>query len=509
MKKVDVLTAAEAAELVQDGDALLICGCENLLSPNTLLRALGDRYQATGAPRDLTEIHPIIVGMGEGLGLENLAHPGFVKRAIGSGYSYLKTSRYTKLLKEDAFEAHVLPMGTIFQIIRDTAAGKDFTLTKVGLQTFVDPGLEGGRLNARAEVSLATPVDIGGETWLKYERFPAQVAFLRGTTADEFGNISLEGEPVSLGVRSIAMAVKNSGGKVIVQVQRMTGGNCLAPRSVEIPGIFVDAVVIDPEQPRSGGVVLNPALTGEIRLPSTAIQPLPIGLDRIVASRAAAEIVNNDIVNIGVGMPIGVPSIIAEQGLTHQVTFFPEHGSIGGVPAERAAFGANINPAAIIDSTDVFDFFCGGGLGISFLGFGQIDRFGNVNVSKFSGIVPGCGGFIDITHKTRRLVFCGSFTAGGIDVNYKDGNLQIRSEGRNFKFVPDVEQVTFNGKQGILKGQRVLYVTERAVFSLQEGGLMLEEHAPGIDVRKQILDLIPFGVAVSSSLKIMSARYFL
>ena len=274
MKKIDILAPHEAAGLVSDGDTLLICGCENVLLPNALLRALGDRYEATGSPRDITEIHPIIVGMGEGMGLENLAHQGLVKRAIGSGYSYLKTSRYTQLLKDNAFEAHVLPMGTLFQIIRDTAAGKSFTLTTVGLETFVDPDRDGGRLNERAEISLASRVQVGGDTYLKYDAIPAQIAFLRGTTADEYGNVSLEGEPVSLGVRMLAMAVKNSGGKVIVQVQRMTRGNFLAPRMVEIPGIFVDAVVVDPDQPPSGGA-LNPALTGEIRMPQTSMQPLP------------------------------------------------------------------------------------------------------------------------------------------------------------------------------------------------------------------------------------------
>ena len=426
MKKIDVMTAQEAATLVSNGDTLLICGCENVLLPNTLLRALGDRYKATGSPRDITEIHPIIVGMGEGMGLENLAHHGLVKRAIGSGYSYLKTSRYTELLKDNAFEAHVLPMGTLFQIIRDTAAGKKFTLTTVGLETFVDPDRDGGKLNASAETSLASRVQIGDETYLKYDAIPAQIAFLRGTTADEFGNISLEGEPVSLGVRTLAMAVKNSGGKVIVQVERMTRGNFLAPRMVEIPGILVDAVVVDAEQPPSGGA-LNPALTGEIRLPRTSMQPLPQGIDRIVASRAAAEVKSQDIVNIGVGMPIGVPRIVAERGMADEVTFFPEHGSVGGIPADRSVFGANINPAAIIDSTNVFDFFCGGGLNISFLGIGQIDKFGNVNVSKFNGIVPGCGGFIDITHKTRRIVFCGSFSAGGLDVEFVGGQLKIKN----------------------------------------------------------------------------------
>ena len=507
MKKIDVLSAQEAAELVSDGDTLLICGCENVLLPNTLLRALGERYVATGSPRNITEIHPIIVGMGEGMGLENLAHRGLVKRAIGSGYSFLKTSRYTELLKDNAFEAHVLPMGTLFQIIRDTAAGKKFTLTTVGLETFVDPVRDGGRLNHHAEASLASRIEIGGETYLKYDAIPAQIAFLRGTTADEYGNISLEGEPVSLGVRTLAMAVKNSGGKVIVQVQRMTRGNFLPPRMVEIPGIFVDAVVVDAEQPPSGGA-LNPALTGEIRLPQTSMQPLPQGIDRIVASRAAAEVKSQDIVNIGVGMPIGVPRIVAERGIAGDVTFFPEHGSVGGIPADRSVFGANINPDAIMDSTNVFDFFCGGGLGISFLGIGQIDRLGNVNVSKFNGIVPGCGGFIDITHKTKRIVFCGSFSAGGLEVEFAEGQLKIKTEGRNSKFVKDVEQITFNGHQGVLKGQNVIYVTERAVFSLHAHGLVLEEHAPGIDIRKHILDLIPFEVVLSDTLRPMDERHF-
>lgn len=508
MRKVEVLTPEAAAELVPDGAAVVICGCENVLAPDALLRGLGRRYEQTQHPRGITEIHPIVVGMGEGMGLENLAHPGMVSRAIGSGYSYLKTSRYTALLKDGAFEAHVLPMGTLFQILRDTAGGKDFTLTRVGLDTFVDPDLEGGRINGMGE-PLATRMEIGGETYLRYERLPAQIALLRGTTADESGNIALEDEPVSLGIRTLAMAVKNSGGKVIVQVRRMTRGGTLPPRMVEIPGILVDAIVVEPDQNLAGGNALNPALTGQTRLPASAVQPLAAGLDRIIASRAADEVRDEDIVNIGVGMPVNVPRIIDEQGRTDRVTFFPEHGSIGGVPAERAIFGANINPVAIIDSTNVFDFFCGGGLGISFLGFGQIDAVGNVNVSKFNGIVPGCGGFIDITHRTRRLVFCGSFTAGGLDVAFEGGALAIRNEGRIRKFVDAVEQVTFNGRAGARKGLSVLYVTERAVFSLRDEGLVLEEHAPGIDVRTQVLDLIPFDVAVSPALKPMEDRHFL
>lgn len=508
MKKVSVLTAGEAAGLVNDGDTIVICGCENVLSPETLLKALGDRYRTSGAPRDLTEIHPIIVGMGVDRGLEHLAQPGMVKRAIGSGFSFLKTSRYTEMLKANAFEAHVVPMGTIFQMIGDIACGRSKSFTQVGLNTFVDPHMEGGRINGAAETALARHVDIGGEAYLEYALPRLDIALLRGTTADEHGNISLENEPVSLGVRNLAMAVKNAGGKVIVQVARMTQNGSIHPRMVEIPGICVDAVVVDPQQSVSGGEQLNPALTGEIRMPIHHIARVEAGVARIVVNRAADEVQEHEVVNLGVGIPVDIPKILVERGQAERATFYPEHGSLGGVPGERAIFGTNINPEAIVDSPRVFEFFLGGGLDASFLGFGQIDAAGNVNVSKFNGIVPGCGGFIDITHRTRKLVFCGSFSAGGADIAAVDGGLAIRREGKFSKFVPQVEQVTFNGQEALRKGQSVLYVTERAVFSLQADGLHIEEIAPGVDLQTQVLDLIPFKIVVPRPPRLMSSRHF-
>jgi propionate CoA-transferase len=508
VKKVDILSAEQAAALVTDGDTIAICGCENVLLPDTVLRALGERFARTGSPRNLTEIHPIIVGMGPEKGLEHLAHPGMVRRAIGSGFSFLKTSRYTQLLKDNAFEAHVVPMGTLFKMLRDTASGTPVTYTQVGLDTFVDPAVEGGRMNQKATASLAERVEIGGQTYLRYRTEPVNVTFIRGTTADENGNISLEDEPVSLGVKTLAMAAKASGGKVVVQVRRMTKAGTLHPRLVEIPGIMVDAVVVDPDQSISGGALLNPAITGQTRLPSQHIAALPAGVSRIVAQRAAAEIREHEVVNLGVGMPVDIPKILVEGGRPDWATFFPEHGSIGGVPGERAIFGTNINPEAIIDSTQVFEWFLGGGLDISFLGFGQIDAHGNVNVSKFNGIVPGCGGFVDITHRTKRVIFCGSFSAGGAELDCEQGRLVIRQEGKYSKFVPKVEQVTFNAKSALAKGQQVLYVTERAVFSLQEDGLCLEEVAPGVDAKTQVLDLIPFRMRQREQLATMDARHF-
>lgn len=508
MRPVKIITADEAADLVPDGGTLAICGCENVLAPNELLRALGDRYQRTNSPKGITEIHPIIVGMGEGKGLENLAYPGLVGRAIGSGYSFLKTSRYTELLKQDAFEAHVVPMGTIFQMLRDGAAGRKRTLTRIGLGTFVDPEVEGGCINSAATKSLARRIDIEGETHLAYDVVPVDVAFLRGTTADENGNISLEDEPVSLGIRALAQATKASGGKVVVQVRRMTRAGSIHPRMVEIPGIFVDAVVVVSDQAFSGGV-LNPALTGEIRLPSDDVSKVAPGIQRIVASRASSEVTGSETVNLGVGMPVDVPRILHERRAAPHATFFPEHGSVGGIPGSRDIFGTNINPDAIIDSTSVFDCFQGGGLDITFLGCGQVDAMGNVNVSKFNGIVPGCGGFIDIVSRTPRIVFCGAFTAGGLDAVAEDGRLVIRTEGKFSKFVPAVEQVTFSAEVAVQRGQKVMYVTERAVFRLQEsGGLELLEVAPGVDLERDVLALLPFPVAVSRDLTTMQDIHF-
>jgi propionate CoA-transferase len=413
------------------------------------------------------------------------------------------------MLRNNKFEAHILPMGTLFQMIRDIASGKTHTITNIGLCTFVDPLVEGGMMNEVTTKSLTERIEIKGQPFLLYELFPIDVAIIRGTTADEFGNISMEDEPVSLGIKAMAMAAKNSGGKVIVQVRRMTRGGAIHPRNVEVPGIMVDAIVVDPYQGVSGGEILNPALSGQIRMPEGEIKPVPPSLKKIIVNRAIEEIKGeNLVVNLGVGIPVDIPPVLIEKGNDKRVVFFPEHGSIGGIPANRSVFGTNINPEAIIDSTHVFDFFRGGGLDMTFLGFGQIDAAGNVNVSKFNGIIPGCGGFIDITYKTPKIVFCGTFSAGDPDIRFENGQLTIVREGKYSKFVNEVEQITLNGKEAWRKGQEVYYITERAVFSLQEDGLMLEEVAPGIDVQSQVLNLIPFQVKVKQPLGLMKAEYF-
>ena len=419
----------------------------------------------------------------------------------------MKTSQMSALIRENRIPAYIMPMGTVFQMLDNVASGETYTYSKVGIGTFVDSAVEGGCMNDCAENTLCWHETVCGEDMLCYKNEKIDAAILRGTTADEFGNISLEKEPMTLGVKAAAMAAKASGGKVIVQVERIVKRGTIDPQKVMIPGIMVDMVVLDENQPASGGG-MNPALTGEIRIPVSALEPLPLDITKVISRRAAREIAKkNAVVNLGVGIPVNIPMIQVEQQSDQETIFFPEHGAIGGVPAGRAIFGTNINPEAIIDSTEVFRFYRGGGLTQSFLGFGEIDQYGNVNVSKFNGIIPGCGGFIDIAHRTPKLVFCGSFTAGGAEIVVENGRLVIRKEGKYRKLVEKVEQITLNGQEALRKNQDVTYITERAVFKLTAQGLELTEIAPGVDMQKDVIDLIPFPIVVHSPVE-MDADLF-
>jgi len=504
-----IMDSDEAVRIIKDGATVVVCGCENLLLPEKILEALEKRFLETGHPNNLTGVHPIVYGMGGNSGLEHFAHKYMIKRMIGSGYSYLKTSKLSQMIINNELEAYVLPMGTVFGMLRDIAANRDFHITSVGINTFVDPRLEGGKFNEKTKEDIVSIITIEENIFLCYPTFPVDVAIIRGTTADTNGNISLEDEPVKEGIYTLAIAAKNSGGKVMAQVRRITQPGTIHPKNVVVPGIFVDTIVIDPEQSFSGGKKLNPSLTGEIRSPLETIEPLPLNDRKIILRRAFREIGDLKIINLGVGIPGDIPRILLEErGSMEDVRFFIEHGSIGGVPAERGFFGTSVNPEATIDSTQVFDSYLGGGLDLSFLGFAQIDQLGNVNVSKFNNIIPGCGGFIDITHKTHKVVFCGTLTAGGLKTEVKNGKLKIIQEGRFKKMIRRVEQVTFSGKNAALRNQEVIYITERAVFKLESELLTLTEIAPGIRLEEDVLSNIEFPVRVSKNMKIMDGKLF-
>lgn len=493
-----VVSFEEAVACVQDFDTVLVAGIENIMLPDRTLQALEERFLQTGHPHSLQEMHTTIHGMKDGAGLERFAHEGMVRRVIGSGYSILRTSRMTAMVRENKVEAYAMPMGTIFEMLHSISAGEKYTLSRTGIGTFVDCDVDGGRMNEVTVEQLCEKITLKGEPYLLYPNQKINVAIIRGTTADENGNLTVEQEPVNAGVLSAAMAAKACGGKVIVQAKRLARSGSLHPRQVLVPGIMVDYVVIDEDQAASGGSHVNPSLTGEIKVPDSSFTALPLDIKKVISRRAAMEIREEDqVINLGVGIPANIPLIQMEEEGRIKNTFFPEHGAIGGVPAERKIFGVNINPEAIIDSAFVFPYYRGGGLDLTFLGFGQMDSHGNVNVSKFNGMIPGCGGFIDIVHKTKRVVFCGTFSAIGADIRVENGKLRIVTEGKERKVVNQVEQITLNGDIALQRGQALTYITERCVFRYTPKGLAIVEIAPGIDLERDILRFLDFPVDTS------------
>ena len=487
-----VIPVEDAVSVLQDGEVLATSGYGGHGMPEQLLVALEARFLATGRPRDLTLIHATGQGDGRDKGLNLLAHDGLLRRVIG-GYFGL-TPKIGRLVQDEKIQAYNLPEGVITNLYRDIAAGKPGTVSRVGLGTFVDPRLEGGKLNRATVEDLVEVITINGAEYLFYKALPINVAFIRGTTADPDGNITMEKEALQLETLALAMAARNSRGYVICQVERVAAEGSLDARHVRLPGVLVDAVVV--AEPRhhtqTYGTAYNPALSGEVRIPMKTVPPLPLDDKKVMARRAAMELLPNSVVNLGIGLPDTVGRVAGEEKIFDLMTLTVDPGVMGGVPAGGEDFGAAINYQALIDHCSQFDFIDGGGLDCAFLGFAECDRLGNVNASRFADRIAGCGGFINITQNARKLVFMGNFTAGGAQFAVEGGRLRIVREGRTSKFVERVAQVTFNGPAAAAQGKDVLFVTERCVFRLTDRGLALVEIAPGIEVEQDILRLLPF-----------------
>ena len=494
-----ITSAEEAIAAIPDGATVAVGGFVGAAHPEMLTHALEQRFLNTGTPRDLTLYYCAGQGDRAERGLNHLAHRGLVKRVIGGHWNL--APKLGKLALANEIEAYNLPQGVLCVLLREIAAKRPGIFTKIGLNTFIDPRNGGGKLNARTMEDLVELVTLDGETWLRYKSVPVHVALIRGTYADAKGNISMECEGLIADVLPIAQAARNHGGIVIAQVESVV--DCITdPKSVRVPGILVDYIVT------SGGVMHDQTF-GEVFDEAfvvsadelAGIEPMAFSERKIIGARALQEIRSGDIVNLGIGLPEAVAAVAAEIGRLNEITLTVEAGPIGGVPASGLSFGCSYYPEAVIDQPSQFDFYDGGGIDVSVLGAGEIDAEGSVNVASFAGRFAGVGGFTNISQSAKRVIFCCTFTAGGLEIDVRDGAMRVAREGQHTKFVKHIDHVCFHGPTAIERGQQVMYVTERAVFELTCDGLQLIEIAPGIDLQTQVLDLMAFTPRIASDLK--------
>lgn len=499
-------SAEEAAALIQSGSTVIVDGSGGGVNePTAVLEALEARFLSTAAPVDLCVVHVSGMGSGNGDGIDRFAHQGMVKRVIGGHWGWAQ--RMQELAADNLIEAYCLPQGTISHLLRVAAAHGPGVISHIGLNTFVDPRIDGGRLNSAAVDDIVQLVTLSGKEWIFTPVFPLDVAIIRGTTADERGNITMEGEGLLAETLAAAQAVKNNGGLVIAQVRsRVPSGELIADQ-VRVPGILVDAIVVAPAQRLSSATDRDPYLEGRSRLGEVTIEPMEFGVRKVIARRAARELATGDVVNLGFGMPDGVAAVLAENGAEADVTFTVEQGHIGGIPAGGSDFGLARNADASFTAGQQFDWYDGGGVDTAVLSFAEVDARGNVNVSRFGRRVPGVGGFINISQGSKKVVFVGTFVAGGSYELDGGGSITVPGGGKP-KFVEQVEQISFSGQRATSVKQPVVYVSERAVFVLGPDGPVLTEIAPGVDIERDVLAHMGFRPQIADDLALMDPALF-
>ncbi|MFK3664570.1 acyl CoA:acetate/3-ketoacid CoA transferase [Ochrobactrum teleogrylli] len=510
------ISASQAAALIPDNAVVSVSSSSGLGCPDLTLKAIGERFDETGHPKNITTLHPIAAGDMSGIkGVDYIAKPGLLKKIIGGSYpsgpSSAEPPLIWQMITNNEIPAYNVPSGILFDMHREAAAKRPGVLTKVGLDTFVDPKRQGAAMNDKArEEPVVKHVSFEGEDWLYFPAIIPQVAIIRATTADERGNLTYEHEGAYLGGLDQALAARNNGGIVIAQVKRIAKEGTLKPHDVRVPGVLVDYIVVDPDQKQTTQTLYDPAISGEIFRPLDTFRLAEFNIQKAIARRVARELQAGSAVNLGFGISANVPRILLEEGLHGAVTWVIEQGAVGGVPLLDFAFGCASNADAYMPSPYQFTYFQGAGFDASLLSFLEIGRDGSVNVSKLSfrpHVTAGAGGFVDITARARKIVFSGMFNAGA-KLSVADGRLVIEKEGKLKKLVEEVEHVTFSGPRSVAQGQDITYVTERAVMKLTPEGIVLTEIAPGVDLQAHILDQSEFPLIVSDQLKTMDEALF-
>jgi propionate CoA-transferase len=502
-----LMSVDEAVGIIPDGATVACAGFVGAGHPEALTAAIEERFLADGRPADLTLVFSAGQGDGEGRGLDHLAHEGLLKRVIGGHFGL--TPQLGKLIVEGKVEAYNWPAGVISHLYRAIAAGQPGVVTAIGLKTFVDPRRGGGKLNNRLAPDLVEVVKLRGREWLLYPSLQINVALVRGTTADEQGNLTMENEAHFGDALALAQAARNSGGVVLAQVERVAARGTLDPRLVRVPGILVDGVVIAPPElhPQTFAPGFDPSYCGAVKAPLPAPPTYRLRAHKIIARRVAMELSAGMVINVGADMTDHLTMVLHEEGIADHVTIALQSGTVGGVPAGGLAYGAAANPDAILDQPAQYDFLDGGGLDVAVLGATKVDARGNVNASRFGSLILGCGAFINLSQSARQVLFCASFTDGA-EIALLDGALTVMREGEERTFVSALEQITFAGRYATEHGRRVLYITERAVFELRAGKLTLTEIAPGVDFRRHLLPHMDFRPEIDSDLKRMDATLF-
>lgn len=504
-----LFTYDEAIKLINDGDTVAVSGFMLATAAREMMVKIGENFKKVGHPRNITLYQGAGIGNNNDQGVCEMTYKGLIKRYVTAHFA--NNRAMIDLALKNEIEAYNFPQGVIAHIYRQASANKPFEISKIGLNTYCDPRIRGGKVNDAAKDNLVDLIEIDGEEYLKYKVPKFDIGIIRGTTSDEFGNITMEEESSIIDSLDVAMAVKASGGKVIVQVKNIVSSSSIDRRDVVVPGVFVDAVVKseNPEEfhRQTPGTYYDPIIAGKYKSDNFGFPKLELDERKIIARRAAKELSDDSVVNLGIGIPEGVASVAKEEGIEN-IVLTVESGLIGGIPLGRSNFGSAVNAWAGLPMASQFDFYNSGGLDRTFLGFAEIDPSGNINVSRFGDRIGGCGGFIDITQSTKNIIFCGTMTAGGLKTRVENGNLIIEKEGSKKKFLSSVEEVTFSAKQSREIGQNVIFVTERCVFKLGENTLILTEIAPGVDINKDILEQMEFEVEISSDLKVMDKSIF-